>query len=245
MPSNLLRWRSYAPRGGATPVVTVMTQPTFEEIDALLGTIVAPTDDALEHALRASSDGGLPPIQVAALQGKLLQLLAQSIGAATILEVGTLGAYSTIHLARGLRPGGKVTTLELDAHHADVARANLSHAGLADRVDVVVGPALESLEKLKADGYGPIDLAFIDADKTNNTNYLRVALELSHPGTMLIVDNVVRAGAVAMDPLPDESARGAREAIAFLGAEPRVEATVLQVVGAKGHDGLLFGLVTA
>ncbi|HEV3328046.1 MAG TPA: O-methyltransferase [Acidimicrobiales bacterium] len=222
-----------------------MTQPTFEEIDAVLATLVAPSDDALEHALRASADGGLPPIQVAPLQGKLLQLLARSVGAATILEVGTLGGYSTIHLARGMRPGGTVTTLELDEHHAEVARANLAHAGVADRVEVLVGPALESLEKLKLDGYGPVDLVFIDADKTNNTNYLRYGLEFSHPGTMLIVDNVVRGGAVALDPLPDESARGAREAIAFLGSEPRVEATVLQVVGAKGHDGLLFGLVTA
>jgi predicted O-methyltransferase YrrM len=222
-----------------------MTLPTYEEIDAVLGTLVAPSDDALEHALRASADGGLPPIQVAPLQGKLLQLLARSVGAATILEVGTLGGYSTIHLARGVRPGGTVTTLELDEHHAEVARANLAHAGVADRVEVLVGPALESLEKLKRGGYGPVDLVFIDADKTNNTNYLRYGLEFSHPGTMLIVDNVVRGGAVALDPLPDESARGAREAIAFLGGEPRVEATVLQVVGAKGHDGLLFGLVTA
>jgi predicted O-methyltransferase YrrM len=222
-----------------------MTQPTFEEIDAVLAALVAPSDDALTHALAASRESGLPPIQVAALQGKLLQLLTQSVGATTVLEVGTLGGYSTIHLARGLRPGGKVTSLELDDHHAEVARANLSYAGLAEQVDVVVGPALESLEKLKAVGFGPADLVFIDADKQNNTNYLRYGLEFSRPGTLLIVDNVVRAGAVALDPLPDDSARGAREAIAFLGAEPRVEATVLQVVGAKGHDGLLFGLVTA
>ena len=222
-----------------------MTMPTFDEIDALLAGIVAPSDAALEHALRASAEGGLPPIQVAALQGKLLQLLAQAIGAATILEVGTLGGYSTIHLARGLRPGGTVTTLELDAHHAEVARANLEYAGLADRVEVLVGPALASLEDLASRGYGPVDLVFIDADKVNNTNYLRRALDLSHPGTLLVVDNVVRAGTVAADPLPDANAKGAREAIEFLGGEPRVEATVLQVVGAKGHDGLLFGLVTA
>lgn len=222
-----------------------MTQSTFEEIDAVLATLVAPSDDALEHALRASADGGLPPIQVAPLQGKLLQLLAASVGAATILEVGTLGGYSTIHLARGLRDGGRVTTLELDEHHAEVARANLAHAGVADKVDVLVGPALESLEKLKSAGYGPVDLVFVDADKQNNTNYLRYGLAFSHPGTLLIVDNVVRGGAVALDPLPDDGARGAREAIAFLGAEPRVDATVLQVVGAKGHDGLLFGLVTS
>jgi len=218
--------------------------PSFGEIDEVLAALVAPSDDALAHALRTSSDGGLPPIQVAAVQGRLLQLLARAVDASTILEVGTLGGYSTIHLARGLRDGGRVTTLELDEHHAEVARANLAYAGVADRVDVVVGPALESLDKLAADGYGPIDLAFVDADKANNTNYLRRALSLSHPGTLLIVDNVVRAGAVAVDPLPDESARGAHEAIAFLGKEPRVVATAIQVVGAKSHDGLLLGVVT-
>ena len=222
-----------------------MTTPTFEDIDTVLAGLVAPADDALDHALKASSAGGLPPIQVAALQGKFLQLLAQSIGATTILEVGTLGGYSTIHLARGLRPGGRVTTLELDAHHADVARENLAYAGLDDRVDVLVGPAADTLERLVSEGYGPVDLVFIDADKPGNTTYLRRALEVSHPGTVLVVDNVVRGGAVAIDPLPDASARGAHEAIEFLGAAPNVEATVLQVVGAKGHDGLLMGVVTA
>jgi predicted O-methyltransferase YrrM len=137
-----------------------------------------------------------------------------------------------------------VTSLELDEHHADVARENLRVAGLADRVDVLVGPALESLEKLRADGYGPVDFLFVDADKPNNTNYLRHGLALSHPGMVLVVDNVVRAGTVAEDPLPDAAARGAREAIEFLAEAPNVLSTVLQVVGAKGHDGLLFGLVT-
>jgi predicted O-methyltransferase YrrM len=222
-----------------------MTELSYDQIDTVLAKIVAPSDDALEHALRTSAEGGLPPIQVAALQGKLLQILSQAIGALTILEVGTLGGYSTIHLARGLRPGGRVTSLELDEHHAEVARENLKYAGVADQVDVLVGPALDSLVKLTKAGYGPVDLVFIDADKTNNTSYLRHGLALSHPGTLFIVDNVVRQGSVAADPLPDESARGAREAIEFLGKEPRVEATVLQVVGAKGHDGLLFGLVTS
>ncbi len=138
-----------------------------------------------------------------------------------------------------------MTSLELDEHHADVARANLDYAGLADRVEILVGPALESLAALRQHGYGPVDFVFIDADKVNNTNYLRYGLEFAHPGTVLVVDNVVRAGTVAADPLPDDNARGAREAIEFLGHAPNVEATVLQVVGAKGHDGLLFGLVTA
>ncbi len=175
----------------------------------------------------------------------MLELLVAAVSATTVLEVGTLGGYSTIHLARGAGPTGHVTTLELDAHHAEVARENLAHAGLSDRVEVVVGPALESLDKLVANGFGPVDFMFIDADKVNNTNYLRRGLELSHPGTVLVVDNVVRAGAVAQDPLPDANAKGAREAIEFLAGEPRVLSTVLQVVGAKGHDGLLFGLVTS
>lgn len=222
-----------------------MAPLSFEQIDAVLAAITAPEDDALTHALASSTAGGLPPIQVAALQGRLLQLLVAAVGATTVLEVGTLGGYSTIHLARGLAPGGRVTTLELDAHHADVARENLRHAGLEDSVDVVVGPALESLDALAAAGYGPLDVLFVDADKVNNTNYLRRGLAMSHPGTVLIVDNVVRAGAVAEDPLPDANAKGARDAIEFLAAEPRVVSTVLQVVGAKGHDGLLFGLVTS
>jgi predicted O-methyltransferase YrrM len=217
--------------------------PTFEEIDAVLEGLVTTPDDALEHALRASSDGGLPPIQVAPLQGRLLQIIAQSIGAKTVLEVGTLGGYSTIHLARGVGPKGHVTTLELDAHHAEVASANFANAGVADQIEIIIGPAIDSLKALSRGGFGPIDLAFIDADKVNNTNYLRASLEFAHPGTVLIVDNVVRQGKVAVEPL-DEASRGAREAIEFLGNEPRVEATVLQVVGAKGHDGLLFGLVT-
>lgn len=216
---------------------------SFEQIDAALEKLVAPPDEALEHALATSRDAGLPPIQVAALQGRLLQVLALSIGAKVVLEVGTLGGYSTIHLARGVGELGKVTTLELNELHAQVARENLKFAGLDDRVEVLVGPALETLKSLVQRGYGPVDLVFIDADKPNNTNYLRVALELAHPGTVLVVDNVVRAGAVVAEPL-DEASRGARDAIAFLGADSRVEATVLQVVGAKGHDGLLFGVVT-
>jgi predicted O-methyltransferase YrrM len=221
-----------------------MPSPSYEEIDAVLAALVAPSDAALDHALATSTAEGLPPIQVAAVQGKLLELLARSLGASTILEVGTLGGYSTIHLARGMRAGGKVTTLELDEHHADVARANFVAAGLEDRIEVLVGPALDSLKALTAAGYGPVDLVFIDADKPNNTNYVRASLEFSHPGTLIIVDNVVRGGSIAIDPLPDDYARGAHEVISFMGSEPRIDATALQVVGQKGHDGLLFGLVT-
>lgn len=216
---------------------------SFESIDAALEPLVAAPDDVLEAALRASEAAGLPAIQVAPLQGRFLQLLAMATGAREILEVGTLGAYSTIHLARGAGPAGRVTTLELSEHHTEVARANLARAGLADRVEVVVGPALESLQRLVDGGYGPIDLMFVDADKPNNANYLKVGLKLAHPGTVLVVDNVVRQGKVVDEPL-DDASRGARDAIELLGAEPRVEATVLQIVGAKGHDGLLIGVVT-
>ncbi|HUD70042.1 MAG TPA: O-methyltransferase [Acidimicrobiales bacterium] len=222
-----------------------MASPSYEEIDAVLADLVAPSDGALDHALATSTEGGLPQIQVAAVQGRFLELLVKAIGASTVLEVGTLGGYSTIHLARGIRPGGKVTTLELDEHHADVARANFVAAGLDDRIEVIVGPALESIRKLQASGYGPVDFMFIDADKPNNTNYARAGLELSHPGTMLVVDNVVRGGSIAIDPLPDDYARGAHEVISFMGSEPRIDSTALQVVGQKGHDGLLFGLVTS
>jgi predicted O-methyltransferase YrrM len=222
-----------------------MPSPSYEEIDAVLADLVAPSDGALDHALATSTEGGLPQIQVAAVQGKFLELLVRAIGASTVLEVGTLGGYSTIHLARGIRPGGKVTTLELDEHHADVARANFVAAGLDDRIEVIVGPALESIRKLQASGYGPVDFMFIDADKPNNTNYARAGLELSHPGTLLVVDNVVRGGSIAIDPLPDDYARGAHDVISFMGSEPRIDSTALQVVGQKGHDGLLFGLVTS
>ena len=194
----------------------------------------------------SSVEGGLPAIQVAALQGKLLQLLARSIGASTILEVGTLGGYSTIHLARGLAEGGKVTTLELDAHHAEVARANFTYAGLDDRIDVLVGPALDSLAGLER-ATATVRSTSPSSTRTRRTTRTTSASRSRSriPARCSIVDNVVRGGTVAMDPLPDDNARGAHEAIAFLGAEPRVEATVLQVVGAKGHDGLLFGLVTS
>ena len=226
-------------------MTTLMTTPDYDHIDAVLAALVAPTDDALDHALSTSADGGLPAIQVAPVQGRLLEILAHAIGAKTILEVGTLGGYSTIRLARGVGEGGKVTTLELNEHHAEVARENFSYAGVADRVDVMVGPALDTLSRLATEGYGPVDMVFIDADKPNNANYLRYGLQFAHAGTLLVVDNVVRGGSVAQDPLPDDNARGAYDAIAFMANEPRIDATALQLVGAKGHDGLAIGLVTA
>jgi len=222
-----------------------MTMPSYDEVDAVLTSIIAPQDAAITHAAANSATEGLPAIQVSALIGRLLEVLARTVSATCILEVGTLGGYSTIHLARGLAPDGRVTTLELDEHHAEVARGNLEFAGVADRVDVLVGPALDSLAQLRADGFGPIDLAFIDADKANNANYLNFAVEMARPGALVIVDNVVRGGAVALDPLPDDGAKGARAAIELMASHPRIEGTALQLVGVKGHDGLAIGVVTA
>lgn len=203
-------------------------------------------DDAtLARALKASDDADLPPIAVAANQGKLLQILALSIGARTALEVGTLGGYSTIWIARALPADGRMVTLELDPHHAEVARSNLDRAGLAARVEVRVGPAIESLAALAAEGYGPIDFAFIDADKQNNPAYFDAALAMARPGALIVVDNVVREGAVVDARSADPSVRGVQRLVEHIASESRVTATVLQTVGAKGWDGLLVARVSA
>ena len=177
---------------------------------------------------------GLPPHEVSPPQGALLELLARATGARRILEIGTLGGYSTSWLARALPPGGRITTLELDPMYAEVARAHLP-----DSVDVVVGPALETLPKLE----GPFDLIFIDADKRSNPAYLEWALALSRPGTLIVADNVVRGGAIADPDDPDPSVQGVRAFLEALAAEPRLRATVIQTVGAKGHDGFALAVV--
>jgi predicted O-methyltransferase YrrM len=194
--------------------------------------------DLLLDPVPAAGDG-LPPHEVSPPQGALLELLARVAGARRILELGTLGGYSTIWLARALPPGGRVTTLEVDARHAAAARENLAGAGVAELVDVVVGPALETLPRLD----GPFDLVFIDADKRSNPEYLRWAIELSRPGTLIVADNVVRGGAVADPEDPDPSVRGVRAFLEALAAEPRVRATAIQTVGAKGHDGFALAVV--
>lgn len=202
-----------------------------------------PPDAALQQALAASARAGLPAHHISATQGKLLQLLARMRGAQNILEIGTLGGYSTIWLARGLHNGGQLITLESDVRHAEVARSSLQVAGLGDIVDVCVGPALETLPRLAAEGRGPFDLIFIDADKANNDHYLHWALELSASGTVIIADNVVRAGAVLDEQDTDASITGIRRFMEALGAEPRVSATALQTVGIKGHDGFALAVV--
>jgi predicted O-methyltransferase YrrM len=199
-------------------------------------------DPALDAALAASAAGGLPAIAVTAPQGKLLQLLAQSIGARRVLEIGTLGGYSTIWLASGVAQGGKVVTLEIDAHHAEVARANIANAGLSERVDVIVGPAAETLRGFVERRETPFDLTFIDADKASSDAYFRLALALSHPGSLIVVDNVVRDGAVASES-SDANIIGIQQMLKTIAGERRVTATAIQTVGAKGYDGFVLARV--
>jgi predicted O-methyltransferase YrrM len=215
----------------------------WSAVDEFLNSHVVPQDPTLTAALADSAAASLPPIAVAPNQGKLLHILARLRGARTILEVGTLGGYSTIWLARALPEGGRLVTLELDPKHAAVAQANLNRAGVADKVTIRIGPALDSLKALAGEGLPPFDLTFIDADKPNNPNYFDWALKLSRPGSLIIVDNVVRKGAVADARSTDPNVTGTRQLFVRLREEPRVTATALQTVGIKGWDGLIFALV--
>ncbi len=221
-----------------------MGEERWAAVDRYLGQFFAPPDPALDDALEASEAAGLQAINVTPLQGKLLYLLASMRGARTILEIGTLGGYSTIWLARALPPGGRIITLEVDPEHARVAGGNLARAGLAAVAEVRVGPALETLPALAAEGAGPFDLIFIDADKPNNPEYFAWALRLARPGSVIVVDNVVRNGAIVDDAAEDPTIRGTRRLFELMAAEPRVTATVMQTVGVKGHDGFAVALVT-
>ncbi|MEU4068129.1 O-methyltransferase [Streptomyces wedmorensis] len=222
-----------------------MTNPQWTEVDDYFTDTIAPADDALTAALADSTAAGLPEIAVAPNQGKLLQLLARMQGARNILEIGTLGGYSTIWLARALPADGRLVTLEYDPAHADVARANIARAGLDKIVEVRTGAALDSLPQLEAEGAGPFDLVFIDADKVNNPHYVTWALKLSRPGTVIIVDNVVRNGRVATPHPDDPAVTGTRDMFDLVAREPRLDATAFQTVGTKGYDGLLLARVTA
>jgi len=216
-----------------------MDDQTWTAVDAWwTGTLHAP-DPTLDAATADSAAAGLPPIAVSASLGKFLHLLAQSIGARRILEIGTLGGYSTIWLARALPPGGELITCEIDAKHAAVARTNLERAGVASVVDLREGPAIDTLAALT----GPFDLAFVDADKQSGADYFAECLRLSRPGGLIVVDNVVRAGKVVDDASTDAAVLGTRRLAAAVAAEPRVEATVLQTVGTKGYDGFLLARV--
>ncbi|SDQ34480.1 O-methyltransferase [Quadrisphaera sp. DSM 44207] len=222
-------------------------QPSEQQqvaVDDLLTDLVVGADPVLERALAASRAAGLPAIDVAPNQGKLLMLLARLAGARRVLEVGTLGGYSTTWLVRGLPVDGRVLTLELEPRHAEAARANLERAGVADRVEVRVGPAVGSLEQLVAEGAEPFDLVFLDADKQGTPRYLELALQLTRPGSVIVCDNVVRGGRI-VEPGGDEAAAAMRTALAWLGAHPLLEATALQTVGAKGWDGFALAVVTA
>ncbi|WP_055526894.1 O-methyltransferase [Streptomyces graminilatus] len=217
----------------------------WADVDDYLNELLAPADEALEAALRDSDAEGLPHIAVAPNQGKLLQLLAQIQGARNILEIGTLGGYSTIWLGRALPADGRLITLEYDAKHADVARRNLARAGLDGITEVRTGPALETLPKLADENPAPFDLVFIDADKANNPHYVEWALRLTTTGSLIIVDNVVRGGAVIDADSTDPSIRGTRAALQLIAEHPRLSGTAVQTVGGKGYDGFALARVVA
>lgn len=220
-----------------------MSQDQWTAVDGYINELFAPPDPALEAALRDSAEAGLPAIQVTPSQGKLLAILAQSIGARTILEIGTLGAYSTIWLGRALPPAGRLVTLEVNPKHAGVARKNLERAGLDKLVELRLGPALELLPLLTAEGRGPFDLVFIDADKLNAAEYFAWSLKLAHAGSLIITDNVVRQGSLVDAHSQDENVQGMRRFSKALAAEKRVSASVIQTVGSKGYDGFAIALV--
>lgn len=220
-----------------------MNQDHWKAVDDYIGGLFLPDDPVLAAALADSAAAGLPEIAVSPVYGKLLTLLARSHGARTILEIGTLGGYSTICLARALPPDGRLLTLEFNPLHADVARANIARAGLESKVEVRVGRAVDSLAALADGGSGPFDLIFIDADKPSYPDYLAWSLRLARPGTLIIADNVVREGRVKDAGSDHPNVQGARQFNALLGAEPRVDAIILQTVSGKGYDGLAIALV--
>lgn len=218
-------------------------QEQWSAVDEYVAALLAPHDPALEAALSASEAAGLPAIQVSPPQGKLLWLLAKSIGASSILEFGTLGAYSTIWLGRALPAGGRLITLEADPGYAEVARESIARAELADVVDLRVGPALDVLPELHAEGAGPFDFTFIDADKENSPAYFAWSLDHSRPGSLIVADNVVRDGTLADAESDDPKVQAQRRLHEMIAAENRVSATTIQTVGGKGYDGFTVALV--
>lgn len=220
-----------------------MSSELWTAVDQYICDKIVPSDEALDHALRTSDEGGLPPISVTANQGRFLQFLAKIAGAKSILEIGTLGGYSTIWLARTLPDGGKLITLEIDSKHADVARANFEFAGLSSKIELRVGKAIDSLPKLQEESSAPFDLIFIDADKESNPEYFDWAVRLSHPGSIIIVDNVVRNGSIIDEGSDDPRVAGVRRLYDALATDRRVSVTALQTVGSKGYDGFAIALV--
>ena len=222
-----------------------MNQNQWNAVDEYINNMLVSSDAALDAALTASAAAGLPEIQVTPNQGKMLHLLAKIQGASRILEIGTLGGYSTIWLARALSKGGRLVTLELDPQYAEVAKANIAGAGLADIVELRLGRALDTLSRLATEGAAPFDLIFIDADKSSTADYFTWALKLSRQGSVIIADNVVREGAVIDAASGDPSVQGIRRFNEAVAAESRVSATAIQTVGSKGYDGFAIVLVTS
>jgi len=222
-----------------------MTQEQWTAVDRYLTDLLVPADPSLDAVLQASADAGLPAISVAANQGKLLHLLALASRAQAILEIGTLGGYSTIWLARALPAFGHLVTLEADPRHAAVAQGNISRAGLSDVVEVMLGPAAETLPTLVAQHRPPFDLVFIDADKSSTSEYFAWSLQLTHVGSLIVVDNVVRNGGIVEPGFDDPNIGGMRRFLDHLANEPRVSATAIQTVGIKGYDGFVLAVVTA
>jgi predicted O-methyltransferase YrrM len=220
-----------------------MDQGLWITVDRYLSDTLISPDHSMEEALDANACAGLPAIDVAPNQGKLLHLIARVQGARRILEVGTLGGYSSIWLARALPADGKLITLELEQKHAAVAANNIARAGLTSLVDIRVGPALDSLAKIAKENAGPFDLIFLDADKPNNPHYLDWAIRLSRPGTVIIGDNVIRDGAIVEKNHPDPRVAGTRTFLEKLGNDPRLDATAIQTVGSKGYDGFAMAVV--
>jgi predicted O-methyltransferase YrrM len=221
-----------------------MSQKQWTAVDDYLTQLFVPSDSVLNAALQTSNEAGLPPINVSPTQGKLLYIIARVCQARSILEIGTLGGYSTIWLARALPKGGRLVTLELNSKHAEVARANIERANLSDIVEVRVGEALTTLPQLSAENSAPFDLVFIDADKQNAPAYFEWSLKLTRCGGLIITDNVIRNGAVIDAASDDINVQGVRELNASLAAEPRVTATAIQTVGSKGYDGFAIALIT-
>nr|WP_205002633.1 O-methyltransferase [Scopulibacillus daqui] len=215
----------------------------WHDVDSYFIDKLLPFDPTLEHVLKANREAGIPEIEVSPTQGKLLYLLAKIKGAENVLEIGTLGGYSSIWLARALPEAGKVYTLEINQEYANIAEENIRHAGFQDKVDVIAGKALDTLASLKEKGVPPFDLIFIDADKQNNPHYLKWALNLANSGALIVADNVVRNGEVINEQRTDEQIRGIRRFMDMLENEPLIESTAIQTVGQKGYDGFAIGVV--
>ncbi|MCT2564083.1 O-methyltransferase [Chryseobacterium herbae] len=220
-----------------------MNQQVFEKVDTYIGNLLAPEDSVLQETIQSLDDASIPQISVTPTQGKFLQLMLLSCKAKRVLELGTLGAYSTIWIARAIPADGKIITVEFDPHHANVASQNIAKAGLSDKIDLRTGKAMDVLNELISTNEEAFDFIFIDADKPPYTEYFELALKLSHPGTIIICDNVIREGKVLDEDTTDERVKGVQRFNQMLANNPKVTATIMQTVGAKEHDGMAIAIV--